>query len=93
MYCFCINRFVYHTLRLLKTTLSVYYTKSWFWLKNLGFIKENPESISKTGVNFDFFVTAQLNEIRKASVARLLCDVGDGIYEVPKNAIFNISPK
>ncbi|KAF9807336.1 hypothetical protein SFRURICE_007051 [Spodoptera frugiperda] len=41
----------------------------------------------------DAFTRAQLNEIRKASVARLLCDVGDGIYEVPKNAIFNISPK
>ncbi|XP_022824811.1 peroxidase-like [Spodoptera litura] len=41
----------------------------------------------------DAFTRAQLKEIRKASIARLLCDVGDGISEVPRNAIYNISPK
>ncbi|XP_063890539.1 peroxidase-like isoform X2 [Helicoverpa armigera] len=38
------------------------------------------------------FNLAQLLEIRKANLASLLCNVGDGIIQIPKQAFLNISP-
>ncbi|KAJ8731728.1 hypothetical protein PYW08_014458 [Mythimna loreyi] len=39
------------------------------------------------------FTEKQLKEIRKSTLAGLMCAVGDGVSEIPKKAFFNISPK
>ncbi|XP_063890362.1 peroxidase-like [Helicoverpa armigera] len=39
------------------------------------------------------FSEAQLAEIRKVTLASLMCTVGDGVIEVPKQAFLNISPE
>lgn len=38
-------------------------------------------------------VTAQLNEVRSTSIARLLCDNGESVEEIQPLALLNVSKK
>lgn len=42
-------------------------------------------------ITFIFFFSAQLAEIRKASIARLICDSGDSVTEIQPYAAFRES--
>lgn len=44
-------------------------------------------------INNFIYLTEQLNEIRKSSVSRLLCDNGDNIYTMQRKGFEVISHK
>lgn len=40
-----------------------------------------------------YYFSVQLKEVRKSSLARLLCNVGEGVGQVVKRGFYNVGPK